>query len=202
MSWYYTYYFGYIDKDNIVHTAGPYNKDGEIKCIFTRSRSFASDLYRSFNALDEEHMGEDFKKDFTIDGSFDSYYYSYLPLKELGDSDYIKKGYALVDDVIAYNEGDGQYPIEMMSIEEYAIRIDNELKFGKDPRWKRDNSDEDDCEYVEPTKSVRDYVYHVYPDYYSKEYETFLIKEYADSILDWPWNGDDDKVYVVICSQG
>ena len=72
--------------------------------------------------------------------------------------------------------------------------VTKKVYFGK-------NKPKKDCagiEYTEPNAS--DYMYYAYPDYHSKEYEAFILRELAEALRDY--NMPKDVKYVILETEG
>ena len=63
MSYYYNYYVGY-KKDGKIYPWGPYNANGKLEPMVSRSRSFASDLHEEFYAVSDKEVSEELRKEF------------------------------------------------------------------------------------------------------------------------------------------
>ena len=185
MSYYYNYYIGY-KKDGKIYPLGPYGADKKLHCALSRSRSFASDLHEDFYYINDELMSDELRREFTYNNWKDEPEVAkikYLPITELPNGSYIKKGYYLIDSIQTYeyeckNNG---VPIDVYDLfydyipsEIFAQKMQNELAFGKpEPEY--------DCEGEEiPVNSCRDYAFYAFPDYTSEEYEAFILKEIAN----------------------
>ena len=199
MSYYYNYYIGY-KKDGKVYPWGPYDAEGKIQPMVSRSRSFASDLHEDFYTVKDEMISDELRKDFEYTDYNGKKYFDvkYLPEKELPAGSYIKTGYFLISDVKAYEEGeyfDGFY--DRLSPEVYAAKLQHEMMFGKNQPEKDDEGNE----YTEPNAS--DYMFYAYPDYNSKEYETFILRELIEALRDYHHIGTDSDIeYVVLETEG
>ena len=203
MSWYYSYYIGGLTKDGKIIPLGMYDREGKIHPAVEKSRSFASDLHEEFCAITQEMVSEEFEKEFSYEDYTDSKkldltYLSYLPLKELGSADYIRKGYFLIEDVKQYEADEDTWDLfyDHLTPQVYAAKLENELKFGP-PQKQYDAEGE---EYT--PHSVRDYMYYAFPDYQSKEYEVYRIKEAADMICHEYDAKQKGLTLVAILSQG
>ena len=179
MSTYYSYYLGYRTTDEKVHIYGPYDKFGNVECIFCRSRSFASQIYQDFIRIRAEKIGDDIIKDFmkVYDTTYIDRYemnINYMLLDDLPSTDYIKSYFVPVDDALYYlnkikeeDDYENIYFHKKYTIEEYALATNNAI---------RENDEK-------KIKELSDYVYFSYPDYNSKEYESFLVQNYIkDSV--------------------
>jgi hypothetical protein len=183
MSYYYNYAIGYIFDDKI-YPLGPYTAEGKLKDVVSKSASFASDLHEMFSTVPDEKISEELRKEFSYKnwkGEEVMQTVRYLPVSELPSGDFIKKGYFLIDDVVAYHKDEVPYDFdgfyEWLSPEAYAAKVQNELKFGAPKTRKNDFGEE----YT--PHSVADYMYFAYPVYNCKEYEAFCLRLVAD-ILD------------------
>ena len=176
MSWDYTYYIGYKDKDDKVYPFAPYDKNGELHCVRSVSRSFTSDLHESFYPFTEDNITDELVNDIhgdcgaTVDElrkEMVGFGCGYLPVKELPHGSIMKTGYFLIDDIKEYLEDHSSYDLffDHLSSEEYSMRLDNELKLGSPEK--------------EDERSMRDYAFFSYEDENSKEYEAFVLRRAA-----------------------
>ena len=200
MSYYYQYYIGYQDLNSgVVYPYGPYNCKGKLKPIIEKSRSFASDLHNDFIYVPDACISPELRKEFE--------YENYLGVKQvdvkclnfedLTNEDYIKKGYFLIDDVQAWEQGkDDSLFCNMITPQIYAEKMRNELTFGKNQPKK----DEDGEEYTEPNAS--DYMYYAACDCTSKEYEAFLIREAVNMLYDYDFFHEGNKRIVILETEG
>ena len=168
MSYYYCYTIGIMDKEDKIKPFGPYDANGNLKYIIEKSRSFASDLHEDFYEVKKEQITEELRKQFSYkewDGK-EKLEVKYLPIENLTTKSYLKKGYFLIDDVQAWEQGgDDSLFCGMITPEVYAEKMRNELTFGKN----QPKEDEYGNKYTESNAS--DYMYYAAIDYNSKEYE-------------------------------
>lgn len=198
MSYYYNYFAGY-KLDGKVYPWGPYNARGELFPIVSRSASFASDLHDSFSPIKEEEISDELRKRFECEDwhGNKSVQVKVLPAKELPSGTFIKSGYFLISDVEAYEKDedgyfDGFY--DMLSPQIYAAKMQKELQFGKNQPKK----DIEGNEYTEPNAS--DYMFYAFPNYDSREYEAFLIRNVIEMLN--PYNMPEGVEYVVLETEG
>ena len=203
MSWYYTYYIGGLTKDGKIIPLGMYDREGKIHPAIEKSRSFASDLHEQFSPITKDMISEEFEKEFSYEDYtgkkvLDLTYLSYLPLKDLGSTDYIRKGYFLIEDVRQYEEDGETWDLfyDWLTPQVYAVKLENELKFG--PPQKEYDVEGEDC----TPHSVRDYMYYAYPNYDSREYEASRIIDAAYMICDEYDAKERGLTLVAILSQG
>lgn len=198
MSYYYDYYVGY-KKDGKIYPWGPYNADGKLKPMISRSRSFASDLHEDFYSVSDEEISEELRKEFEYESWDGSKVIDvkYLPEKDLPTGSYIKKGYFLIKDVQAYEDdeyGNFEGFYDVISPEIYAVKVQHEMMFGKNQPKK----DDEGYEYTEPNAS--DYMYYAYPDDNTKEYESFILRQLIEALRDYRTEGNVE--YVVLETEG
>ncbi len=193
MSWYVYYYIGYKTQEGKIYPYYPFDSFGKLVPVITRSRSFASDLWRSFNriTLDETteeiklHFGDENEKGFLGDDKSEAEekppWCFWLNVDDLPQGSYIKSGYFLQEDIAEYERciesGDyfeGFY--DVLSPAEYARKMESELKFGI-PKPKKDFEGNEF-----EVHSCGDYSYYAYPDYDSEEYEASRIREAIDMV--------------------
>ena len=178
--------------------ASPYNADGKLKPMVSRSRSFASDLHEEFYSVSDEEISEELRKEFEYESWDGSKVIDvkYLPEKDLPTGSYIKKGYFLIKDVQAYeNDECGNFEgfYDVISPEIYAVKVQHEMMFGKNQPKK----DAEGYEYTEPNAS--DYMYYAYPDGDTKEYESFILRQLIEALRDYRKDGIE---YVVLETEG
>lgn len=194
MSYYYNYYLGY-KKNNKIYPLGPYDFDGNFIPVISKSRTYASDLHQMFDNLFEYEISDELRKEFKYENYERITSIKYLNVKDLPTESYITQGYFLIKDVEAYNKNmnfEGFYDI--ISPEIYAVKLQHEILFGKNQPIKNDEG----YEYIEPNAS--DYMYYMYPDYDSKEYESFLLKTYLEPYQNYIYN--DEIEYVILETEG
>ena len=179
MSYYYNYYLGY-EHDGKLYPWGVYDAGGKLHSVITVPGSFASDLHEDFDPVSEEMVSDELRKEFeyTDWNGKKTVPVKYLKQADLPAGSFIKTGYFLISDVKSYEamkkEGELAYFdgfCDTLSPEVYAAMMQKELTFGKNPVQK----DEEGNEYKEHDAS--DYMYYAYPDYTSKEYESWLLRE-------------------------
>ena len=201
MSYYYNYYLGYRDKNTgLFYHLGPYDCDGKLNCVFYRSRSFASDIHELFYSIPDKKYSQKLKDEFSFEDYNDEIQFddvSYLPVNELPDSDFIKRGYYLVDDVETYlDNGKELFDLgifyEHLEPEVFAAKQSNELLMGMPP-----TKYDFDGEAFEQ-HACSEYMYFAYPDYESQAYESFLLKTACKMYEDY----DKDKELVVLKTEG
>ena len=200
MSYYYKYYIGYEDVlTGIIYPYGPYTSEGKLKPVVEKSRSFASDLHNNFVPIPSGCTSTELRKEFEYEDwqgnkQFDV---KYLKLEDLPDGDYILKGYFLIDDVQAWEQGDcDDLFYHVISPHIFAEKMRRELTFGKNQPKK----DEDGFDCTEPNAS--DYMYYAVPNYCSKEYEAFQIREAVNMLYDYDFFVDDNKRIVILETEG
>ena len=198
MSWYVNFYIGIMDKEDKIRPLGPFNNDGELCCVRSTSRSFTTELHERFNTIRKTQYTDELCKHFEYDTNEENgfaQYLGYLELDELPKGSYIKKGYFLIEQVIDYLEtGEADFR-NTLTQEQYAFKLDSELKFGP-PKPKKDDYGEEIIEY-----SCADYTYFAYPEYQSEEYESSLLRTVA-GILKSDYDLKDGEKIVVIKTEG
>lgn len=198
MSYYYQYYIGY-EENGKLYPYGPFDCQGKIKPVVCKSRSFASNLYTNFWVVKEEQITDELRNFFEYEdwNGNKKVEMKYLPLGEMPNGDYIKKGYFLIDDVQAWEQGgDDELFYHMITPLIYAEKLKKEVAFGKNQPQK----DEDGIECIEPNAS--DYMYYAVPQYESEEYESWLIKEAANMLYDYDFFRDDNRKIVILETEG
>lgn len=201
MSYFYSYYIGY-KKDGKIYPWGPYDASGKLHCVYYRSRSFTSDFHLDFHPVNDEEISDELRKEFEYEDWNGNKVVNvkYLPTSELPDDNYIKDGYYLINDVQAYQNNREEYDnfdgfYDRITPDVYAAKVHNELTFGKN-QPKKDAEGE---EYTEPNAS--DYMYHAFPDYYSREYESFMLRLMLSSLDEYEFAKDIDG-YVILMTEG
>lgn len=199
MSYYYDYYVGY-EKDGKIYPWGPFDANGNIRPVISRSSSYASDLHEDFYHIKEEQVSDELRSKFeSTDWNGNRVVdVKYLPYADLPSGTFVKSGYYLIKDVQAYEDDedgyfDGFY--DKLSPQIYVAKMENELKFGKNPIQK----DEFGNEYSEPNAS--DYMYYAYPDYNCKEYEVFAIRDAVEMLQSYRMENEGIK-YVILETEG
>lgn len=197
MSTEYIYYLGYIDnKTKKVHALGPFNDKGELRSIFWRSASSASDLSEAFTIVQVSDMDDYLKDKFThklynnktIESNLFMLDYDKLP-----NNDYIKRGYYLIEDVEKYEKDNDTDELfyDTVSPTVYAEMLKYEIMFGKP-------APEKDCEgYEYNPKTASDYMWFAYPEYFCEGYESHLCKTYMETICS-VWEAEKRDITRVI----
>lgn len=168
MSTYYSFYIGYKTKDSKYHAYGPFDKDHKLRPVLEKSRSFISNIYEDFIKLPIEEMDEFLKKHFTYNGRslsseerIESSLY-YLPVSKLPGTNFVKRGYYTTEDIVDYLANGEPYFSEYYEENEYAIRLSVAFKNGD----------------TEELDRLKKFSYFCYPDYESKEYESFVFHHF------------------------
>lgn len=185
--------------DGKVYILGPYDGSGVLHSIFSKSRSFASDLHEDFRAISNDEASNRLWEEFseTKCGSDEKYIAAKMLLyDDLPTGDIVQKGYVPIDQVQRYeadpDDFDGFY--DVLSPTVYAAKLQNEREFGK----KEDYVDEFGEICREP--SMADYMFYAWIDYNSKEFEVFMIRQFFESLS--PLYFSDSRKFVVIESEG
>ena len=170
MSTYYNFYFGY-KKDDKIYPYGPYNKYGKLIAAMERSGGFINGLQDEFehNRIQDDMFSEELIKDLDIDltNNYDKALY-YLPVSELGESNFIKYGYIHMDEITDYlkelEDCNGYFPewwFEKSYLPaEYGLKVANALK-------------RNDTEELEELKH---YEFFAYPDTISPEWVRYQLQ--------------------------
>lgn len=164
MSYYYDYYIGYKYKDKI-YPLGPFDAFGKMHPVLSRSHSFASDLHYEFWDVPKEMQSEELKKQFRYaneEDDDDAYHapIKYLKVDQLPDSDYIKRGYFLIEDIDMYENHKDDLDFDIDNI--FYDHLTPVAYIG--------------LLHSDPKKASK-YMYYAYPDTLSKEYECSLLRE-------------------------
>lgn len=221
MSYYYTYYLGY-EKDGLLYPLGPYDCNGKLCSVLTRSRSFASDLHNLFDPVRDSIASDEFKKVFEHEDYRGEKGYegvSYLPAADLPYGDLFMRGYCLVKDILYYldpvSDGDTNLlSYHMLTPEQFSFKAKAEMEHGVKPSSESveredEDSDEDEDEYGYDEKDhpCSDYAYFSFVDNSSRNFEAYMIRsalemfEYSDVFLGSGYKKTGAKP-VVILSEG
>ena len=200
MSYYYTYYLGY-EREGKIYPLGPYDCFGKLRDVINRSRSFASDLHERFWPVKEEEISDELRKEFEYtdwEGK-KTVELKKLSLSALPKGSFIRKGYALIDDVKIYeeagNDDSSDLFCDFITPTVYAAMAANEKVFGKPA----EREDSEGNKYI--PNSASDYMYYAYPDYNSEEYEAYMIRSTAAS-YEYTSEMPEDAEIVVLLSEG
>ena len=185
MSWEYTYYSAYRNKkENKIYFLGPYNHEGKIKDVFSRSSSFASDMYELFRVVNKEEISDKMLNDLynlwdvndeEFEGCFRQGLLGYCALENLPTGDYIKSGYFLNSKIKEFEEThDCDDLCGYLTTNEYLRMLQNEIKFGKPGKKMNDWGEE----YI--PNSCEDYSFYRYVDYSCEEYEAHELRKMAN----------------------
>lgn len=196
MSCYYCYYIGIEDKQTkIIEPYGIYDCFGNLTPVVERSGSFATDIKDYFYDIPKEKIGEKLRKEFEYENWNGEKVVDlkYCYLKELPSSNFIVEGYFLINDVVAWNDGDDDSLFyNVIKPHVYAELMKKEQIFGKNQPKK----DIEGHEYAEPNAS--DYIYHSIPNTNSKEYDSFRIKEVVDMLTKYNYKIEEKYDIVII----
>lgn len=198
MSYYYSYYVGYRDiNSDKIYPLGPYSSKGKLCSALCRSSSFASDLYEDFLYIKDSQISDELRNEF----EYESYNgtkeikVKYLPVKDLPTDSYISTGYFLISDVEAYENDrysfEGFY--DKLTPQVYATKLENQLKFGPN----KPKTDDFGSTYTEHDAS--DYMFYAYPNYESREYEAFVLRNFTGCLEDYDLK---DAEYVILETEG
>lgn len=170
MSWHRSYYIGEL-RDEKIYPIQCFDESGRFFPVFTRSRSFSSDLYKDFCVVPEDKISNELKAAFP--NEIPNQYFEWLDADDLGSGDFIKTGYFLISDIERYKAtGDAEDLFyETMPPSVYAMRMKNELIFGAP----KPEIDAEGNEFE--THSCAEYAYFSYPDYHSREYEVSMLRQ-------------------------
>jgi len=205
MSWYTSTYVGIQDKDGKIYPFGPYDANGELRSIYTHSKSFTSDINGEFDIITDDMVTDELRNEEEFkwlleeeDGNTGlRSYFGYLSEENIPKGSYIKNGYCLISQISDYLDSDVYweefYPI--LSPMEYAMRMENELKFGP-PKPKKDDFGE---EYTE--HSCSEFSYFSWPDYNCREYEAALMRNAIDMFDNYKLRDQGFK-FVIIKKEG
>lgn len=200
MSYYYQYYIGYEDiQTGIIYPYGPYTCQEKLKPVVEKSHSFASDLHDEFVPIPSGCVSTELRKEFEYEDwqGNKQFEVKYLKFEDLPNGDYIVKGYFPIDDVQAWEQiGDDDLFYHRITPQIYAAMMQKELTFGKNQPEK----DEEGFEYTKPNAS--DYMYYAVPNYCSKEYEAFQLRETVNMLYDYDFFADDNKKIVILETEG
>lgn len=194
MSWYYNYYLGYR-LDGKIHVLGPFDNEGKLHSIISKSRSFASDLHEKFVRIKDSEITDEL---YTYFGELSNYgvktvNVEVLDIGSLPIGDIVKKGYVLIEDVVAYENGDDDVFYDVLSPEVYAAKANNERMYGKNV----EEVDEFGNTFHKPNAS--EYMYYAWVNQNSEEYESFILRTFYEAFNKYD---DNDREYVVLLSQG
>lgn len=205
MSWYQSTYVGIQDKDEKIYPWGMYDAYGSLHPIYVRSKSFITDIGDYFTNITEKNLSEELIKEFAYECGKDpdigtseiSQYFGYLPVDEIPTGSYIKIGYCLLTDISQYLQRNGYFEgfYDVLTPEEYAFKLENELKFGE-PKPISNEFDEEITVH-----SCKDYAYFCWEDTECKEYDAYLMRQ-AIGCLEDDELAEKDYRYVIIKTEG
>ena len=200
MSWHYCYYIGIQNKETKeINPFGIYDCYGKLIPVIDHSRSFATDIKDCFYDIPSKKIGNKLREEFEYDDIDGKRMPNlrYCPLYELPFSEYIIKGYFLIEDLAAYEQGgDDSVFYNMIKPEYYPELMRKELTFGKNTPKK----DIEGNEYTEPNAS--DYIYSAVPNYFCKEYDSHILHTVTDMLLEYNYSILDKYNIVIIEWQG
>lgn len=200
MSCYYSYYIGIENKETkTIEPFGPYDCFGKLVPAIEHSRSFVTDIKDCFYDMPQEKISDKLRKIFEYEdwNGEKTCDLRYCPLDELPSDDFIVKGYFLIDDVQSWEQGgcnDLFYTV--ISPQTYIELMNNQRKFGKN----KPKKDDEGYVYIEPNAS--DYMYDAIPNRNSKEYDSFILNNVANMLLEYNYTITDKYNIVIIESIG
>lgn len=204
MSWYINYYLGYRNKNNNkIYPLGIFDVDGNIYPAYYKSRHSELKDISCFRNIKKEEISDQLKKVFPYEDweEKESFYnpMQIMNASELCDSDFIKSGYLLIDDIVEYNSPNGYEDVFSNSLTafEYAERLKNELLRNNNTKQNR-NENEDEYQ----THDIFDYTYYAYPDFDSAEYESFLLKQVIEIYNYIDYKTKDGHEIMILKSEG
>ena len=197
MSYYYNYYIGF-EKDGKLFPFGPYNSFGKFCSVLSVSASFASDLHSDFYKIKEDQISDELRKNFEYEdwNGKKTVSVKYMDLNDLPFGSYMRSGYVLMSEVEECREADTDF-FEfsvVLSPDVYAAKILYQCMFGKNALVEMPEG-EYQREY-----NASEFMYFMWPDYHSKEYEAFLIRSVA-AMLD-EYRKDDFYKIVILETEG
>ena len=154
MSYYYSYYLGY-EKDGLLYPLGPYDCEGKLCSVLTRSRSFASNLHELFDPVSSSIASEEFRKRFENEDYKGERGYagvSYLPVGDLPCGDLITRGYCLIRDIQYYLDPEGDGDLDMLK---YHMLTPEQFSFKASTRFRHDSRQADKPPKIELAASYR-----------------------------------------------
>ena len=189
MSYYYCYRLGYR-KDGKLYPLYPFTSDGKWTDVISHSRTYDTRLHDNFYSVNIDMLSDEFKNKIIKNLSNDNRdaneyindtipYLKWLPIDELPKGEFVKRGYFLISDVETYEKdieegGDGSgldIFYDNLNIVAYNARLKNAMMLGDDC-IKDENGD-----IIQ--HSIKDYMYYAYPDYWCKEYYSFVLRRAA-----------------------
>lgn len=200
MSYYYTYYVGFMTADERVYPLGPYDAFGKLHDVYSISSSFASDIHEDFWKITENQVTDELRKEFEYTDWENKKVVQlrYKNVDDLPKGSYIRTGYFLAEDVAEYrkdNSSEGLF-YDRIDPEVYSAMLMAEAVLGE-PKPKKDCTGE---EYY--SHGARDYMYFAYPDYNSEEYEGSLLREEAFRLGKYNQEIPKDAKLVILLSEG
>ena len=203
MSWYQTYYLAKREKaTGKVFPAPPFSASGEPLWLLSTPRSTSCDLPEDMDVLPEKDLSEELKAFFSYEdfGKLLCPRLRVVPLTELSRESPFCAAYVPASDVV-----DGAGPED-----EFSDRLTPErfaafcLSHGRNPQARRHveryNPQCGAYEVIELEPA--DYVWHMWVDESSREYQEWLISTEAQNIGDAIWEGRDEFEYVIVMIEG
>lgn len=177
MSLYYSFYVGYTlrGEDSIFHLYGPYDRYHRLLPILVKDRVSTGDLHEAFHKLTFDQVDEELKERFSYkisnhaDPVIDLFYLDSSELSKMSDN-FIKDGYFSIQDIETYLQDttEGFYFRDRLSCVGYSKLLSNAVR----------NNNQSEIE------RLQNFEYFCYPDYLSKEFAVFILKEALKTTFD------------------
>ena len=181
MSTCYNYFLGYM-KDDMIFPLGPYDSKGKLRSINSSVFGKIQDKC-IFTDVKDSEASEELHKEFDYESNVNRNKTKMVltslkkaKLNDLPSGDFIKRGYFLMSGVTNYESSDGRdfffHDYKSPSVFSEMIKNENQNKtksydYDGEPVYRNITSD---------------YMYFAYPDYSSEQYESFVIKTFAESL--------------------
>ena len=195
MSWYYNYFLAYEEEDGKLYPYAPFDANGRLMDVLSKSRSFASHMHETFWELPKEKMSDELIKRFTYEtytGEEELDRVKYLKLSELPHGDMFKQGYVPRIIVEAYENNRTDVIDGVITQATYIGMLEAELK-GLHPTQTYYDDWGESMEF-----SASDYMFYRWVDSTDENYEAWLIRMAADT---FNYGHDkyisEDNVYVI-----
>lgn len=209
MSYYYNYFLGKREvATGLVYPAAPFDDNGKMMCLYSRSRSFASDLWRDMDCLPEERMSEELKaqfryKDWNDEETIESM--RILPLAAMSGKEPFETAYVPVSDVVNKRQYEDDFEeiefTDRLSPEQYAAFC---LGYATDVSNTRkvERFDIETNEFVVVELKPTDYMYYRWVDTQTKTYESWMISTMVHNLDDLAWRPPDGFEWVILETEG
>ena len=204
MSWYQTYYLAKREKaTGKVLPAPPFSASGEPLWLLSTPRSTSCDLPEDMDVLPEKNLSEELKAFFSYEdfGKLLCPRLRVIPLTELSRESPFCAAYVPASDVVDGAGSDEGGFSDKLDPERFAAFC---LAHERNPQVRRhvERYNPQSGAYEADELEPGDYVWHMWVDEGSREYQEWLISTEAQNVGNAIWEGRNEFEYVIVMIEG